>query len=86
MRHAPHAVHFVVANLATRTGGAREWRSHGTERGEEGGSSSEEEDGVRILRAQAAARAARAAAAARTEDSNGMEPGQGPEGGLTADN
>jgi len=62
--------------------GAREWTSHGAER-EEGGSSSEEEDGVRILRAQAAARAARAAAAARTEDSNGMEPGQGPEGGLT---
>ena len=45
------------------------------------GSSSEEEDGVRILRVQAAARAARAAAAARTEDSNGMEPGQGPAGG-----
>ena len=78
MRHAQHAVHFVVA---TRMDGAREWTSHGAER-EEGGSSSEEEDGVRILRAQAAARAARAAAAARMEDSNGMEPGQaqGPVG------
>ena len=69
MRHAQHAVHFVVA---TRIDGAREWTSHGDER-EEGGSSSEEEDGVRILRAQAAARAARAAAAARTEDSNGAK-------------